>query len=110
LGELYYLKKDYKLSEQAFKQALNIRRKLSQKKPQTYLLKAGYTAMNLSILYQDGLSNGKKSLSYAREALLATLFFSDKIELGKYLKNKVIQVLQKWEVEIDKFIIEAQSN
>ncbi|MBU6391865.1 MAG: tetratricopeptide repeat protein [Planctomycetes bacterium] len=106
LGNLQQDKNEFEDALKSYKEALEIRRKLAQSNPQTYLPNVAMTLINLSIFYQKGQPDKDVSVQYAMEALKILTPFLEGAPYTQQYAQRARQVLQDWGVDIEKVLAE----
>jgi len=104
LGNLQRDKNEFEDALKSYKEALEIRRKLAQSNPQSYLPDVAMTLINLSIFYQKCQPDKDVSVQYAMEALKILTPFLGKAPYTQQYAQRARQVLQDWGVDIKKIL------
>src|SRR3990167_2758129 len=106
LGVLQSDKNEFEDALQSYKEALEIRRKLAQSNPQSYLPSVAETLINLSIFYKKCQPDKDVSVQYAMEALKILTPFLERVPYTQQYAQAARQVLQDWGVDIEKILAE----
>ena len=106
LGTLQKNKNEFEDALKSYKEALEIRRKLAQSNPQTYLPNVAMTLINLSIFYQGSQPDKEASVQYAMEALKIVTPFLERVPYTQRYVQTARQVLRNWGVDIEKILAE----
>ncbi|MDH5253467.1 MAG: hypothetical protein OEW25_09085, partial [Nitrospira sp.] len=75
--------------------------------PQAYLPDVAGTAMNLSILSLQSLSDRERSLDHAREALVAALPFAEVLPAAEKYARTALKVVEAWGLDAQTFLEET---
>ena len=106
LGNLQSDKNEFEDALKSYKEALEIRRKLAQANPQSYLPDVAMTLINLSFFYQKCQPDKDVSVQYAMEALKILTPFLKGAPYTQQYAQRARQVLQVWGVDIEKILAE----
>ena len=107
LANLRTDKNQFPEAEASYQEALGIYRALAQSNPQTYLPHVATTTVNMSMFYLESVPDQEKSLSYAREALLAALPFVESVPSVQNDARKGLLVAEAWGLNAEAFCEET---
>ncbi len=103
LANLQRAKNEFSKAEQSYEEALEIRRKLAEENPQTYLPDVGMTLINMAIFYQDSIVKKELSIGLVDEAIACLLPFHHIPYIQDYLKT-AFSVLKDWGIDTEKYL------
>lgn len=105
LAKLLAAKNDFPAAKVTLQQALAIYRHLAKDNPLAYLSDVAMTAENISFFYLENVPHKKKSLEYAKEALITGYPFIETIPAVKDHLGNVLFVVKTWGVDPKIFLM-----
>jgi tetratricopeptide (TPR) repeat protein len=109
LGNLQANRNDPEAAMKSYTEALEIRKELASKNPQTYLPDVAITLICMSHYYQHNRIDEEKSVTLALEAIVILQPLFERLPYTQRYYNVAVQVLKDWgmsEEEIEKRIDE----